>query len=220
MESIPVLYINLDRRSDRRAHVEEQLSQVGFHNVHRVSGIVPRQSGPSAIGCSLSHIHCLEHGLHAGWEQWIVVEDDIWFQDMAAFRSQWTAWTQRHGDHHAFDVLLLAGNVVPPYDPVDDTCIQVRACQTTTGYLVTRTYAPILLANMKQGVVNLMRAPQLHKLYAIDKFWFSLQRQHRWYLLTPITVCQRPDYSDIERRPVDYVRVMTDVDKPWLQLRN
>ena len=40
--------------------------------------------------------------------------------------------------------------------------------------------------------------------YAIDKFWFGLQGIHNWYLITPLTVVQREDYSDIEKIKNDF----------------
>jgi hypothetical protein len=58
-----------------------------------------------------------------------------------------------------------------------------------------------------------MKEPNNHKLYAIDKFWFNLQAIHKWYLITPLTVTQREDYSDIEKRPTNYTPVMLDLDK-------
>ena len=49
--------------------------------------------------------------------------------------------------------------------------------------------------------------------FAIDKYWLQLQKQDRWMLLVPITVVQKPDYSDIEKKYTDYQRIMSSVDK-------
>jgi hypothetical protein len=45
------------------------------------------------------------------------------------------------------------------------------------------------------------------------KYWFHIQEKHNWYLIIPLSVVQRPDYSDIEKRATDYTRSMTDLDK-------
>ena len=37
-------------------------------------------------------------------------------------------------------LLIFSGNNVPPYIPIDETCIRVTRCQTTTGYLVNGHY--------------------------------------------------------------------------------
>jgi hypothetical protein len=62
-------------------------------------------------------------------------------------------------------------------------------------------------------MAKLLKEPQNHVLFAIDKYWFTLQSKHDWYLLTPLTVTQREDYSDIEKRATNYSRAMLDLDK-------
>jgi hypothetical protein len=119
--------------------------------------------------------------------------------------------------HKVWDVLLIGGNNVPPYQQIDSTCVKVARCQTTTGYIVRSHYYDILIENFRQGINKLLKEPEKHVMYAIDKYWFSLQQQHLWYLIIPLTVVQREDYSDIEKRHTNYMRVMTDLDKPWLQ---
>jgi hypothetical protein len=44
-------------------------------------------------------------------------------------------------------------------------------------------------------------------------YWKCLQREDRWYLITPISIIQRDGYSDIEKQDVDYERLMTDLVK-------
>jgi expansin (peptidoglycan-binding protein) len=64
-----------------------------------------------------------------------------------------------------------------------------------------------------------MKEPDKHPLYAIDKYWFFLQQRDRWFLIVPLSVVQRTDYSDIEKKMVNYKRIMTDLDKTHLQQR-
>ena len=61
-----------------------------------------------------------------------------------------------------------------------------------------------------------MKEPHRHLDLAIDKFWFHLQRADRWFLIVPLTVVQRQDYSDIERKVTNYASVMTDLSKDRL----
>jgi hypothetical protein len=73
---------------------------------------------------------------------------------------------------------------------------------------------------MREGLKLLLANPEKHVHYAVDKYWFQLQRADRWFLLVPLTVTQLPGYSDIELRETDYDRVMLDLDKPWLRHRH
>jgi hypothetical protein len=102
---------------------------------------------------------------------------------------------------------------MPPYDNIDDTCIKVSRCQTTTGYLVNGHYLKVLIQNIKMGLTNLLNKPNEPEKYAIDKFWFVLQSASKWYLITPPTIVQREDYSDIEKRVTNYGKIMCDLDK-------
>jgi hypothetical protein len=144
----------------------------------------------------------------------MIVEDDITFTDPTLFTNQ---MNQFLSIHKVWDVLLIGGNNLPPYQQIDSTCVKVARCQTTTGYIVRSHYYDILIENFRQGINKLLKEPEKHVMYAIDKYWFALQKQHLWYLIIPLTVVQREDYSDIEKRHTNYIRVMTDLDKPWLQ---
>ena len=202
-------YINLDSRPDRRAHVEAQLNLVGI-KANRFKAI---RMNNGAVGCSMSHLKCLEIAKDNNWEHVLIVEDDITFLNPILFVNNFTSFLN---NHKSFDVALLAGNNIPPYVRVDDTCIKISRCQTTTGYIVKRHYYDTLLKNIREGILKLMHEPDKHVLYAIDKFWFRLQEKDNWYLITPPTVVQREDYSDIEKRPTNYIRAMTDLDKHYL----
>ena len=102
---------------------------------------------------------------------------------------------------------------MPPYDVIDDVCIKVKRCQTTTGYLVNGHYIKKLMTNVKMGLTSLICNPGRHAMYAIDKFWFVLQAVDKWFLIIPLTVVQREDYSDIEKKRINYQKIMTDLDK-------
>ena len=203
-------FINLNHRTDRKQHVEKQLRSIGISSPFRFSAIkLPN----GAIGCGMSHLRCLEHARDNAWDHVLIVEDDIQFLDPTLFVNQMNAFLHNQKE---WDVLLLGGNNVPPYREVDTTCIQVSFCQTTTGYLVKNHYFETLINNIRLGISHLIREPNNRIMYAIDKFWILLQRQDKWFLIVPLTVTQREDYSDIERRPTNYKRVMTSLDKEWM----
>jgi hypothetical protein len=131
--------------------------------------------------------------------------------DPELFKANFKTFLQRQQNN--WDVILLAGNNMPPYDAIDDVCIKVKRCQTTTGYLVNGHYIKKLMENVKMGLTQLMYKPASHAMYAIDKFWFVLQAVDKWYLIIPPTVVQREDYSDIEKRRTNYQKIMMDLDK-------
>jgi GR25 family glycosyltransferase involved in LPS biosynthesis len=215
------LYINLESRADRRAHVEAQLSALkncrnGMPNLvaERFNAIKHATSG--AIGCSMSHLRCIQLAKARGWDHVLVCEDDVLFTNVPLFLTQLSK-CMAAVPH--WDVLLLAGNNIPPYRVVNDACVQVGSCQTTTAYIVRAHYYDVLIANYRAGINLLMRNPAQKINYAIDRHWFELQRRDRWFLITPLSVVQREDYSDIEQRVTNYGHLMLDLDKEQLMRR-
>lgn len=202
-------YINLDHRTDRKQHMQNQLEQIRMaDNISRFNAI---KNANGRIGCSLSHLKCLQMAKDAKWESVMILEDDILFMLPDTFVENADSFFLNK--QNKWDVLLLAGNNLPPFKTNDCVSIRVSHCQTTTGYIVKRHYYDALISNIKEGITKLMKEPEHHYHYAIDKYWLQLQKQDRWMLLVPIVVVQKPDYSDIEKKYTDYQRIMTSVDK-------
>ena len=205
------LYINLDARVDRREHIESQLKSIGIVAPRRFNAIKLKNG---RVGCSMSHLKCLEIAKKNNWPYVMICEDDLLVLDSAKFVQHVNRFFSLQGNtNDSWNVLLIAGNNVPPYAKVDDTCIRVTHCQTTTGYIVKNSYYNILIGNIRAGIERLIKEPEKHALFAIDKFWIQLQRIHTWYMLAPVVAVQREDYSDIEHRKTNYENIMKDLDK-------
>lgn len=202
-----VLYINLDHRVDRKDYVLGQLATIGVMNPERFPAI---KMTAGNVGCALSHIRCIEMAKARDWPQVLICEDDITFMDAGVFINSLGQFLE---SEDSWDVLVLGGNNCPPFSIISDYYVRVHNIQTTTGYIVKKEYYDVLLANFKEGLVNLLREPEKKKLFSIDIWWKQLQQTDRWFLLTPLTVVQAYDFSDIEGKMTDYRRMMLDLDK-------
>jgi len=204
------LYINLDHRPDRLEHVTKELTLMGITGERMKA--TKMENG--AVGCTLSHIKCIELAKTRGLEHVFICEDDIQFTNPTLLVDNLTKFYQN--PNIQWDVLIIGGNNCPPYTQIADYCIKVERCQTTTGYIVKKHYYDTLINNFKESVKNLLREPTNKFTYALDKYWQKLQQSGNWYMITPLTVIQYEDYSDIEKRMVDYKPLMLDLDKPHL----
>ena len=202
------LYINLDKRPDRKIMLLRELDQLGWVTNPQHFKAIQLPNG--AIGCTLSHIKCLELAKSMNWEHVLIYEDDIKFTNPKEFTKNLNAFLSSGIE---WDVILFAGNNVGRYRPTNCGAVQIQACQTTTGYLVKREYYDVLIENFKDGLGRLMREPTKATLYALDKYWFSLQFKHRWYLIYPLTVTQQSIHSDIENKVTNYDKLMLTLDK-------
>lgn len=202
-----VFYINLTHRVDRRQHAEAQFQSMGV-TAERVDAI-PCKNG--AIGCALSHIRCIELAKQRQMPYACICEDDILFLNPEQTKQSVSAVLK---NLFPWDVILLGANIAPPYSKLNRHCMIVRNAQTTTGYIIKQAYYDTLIQNIKTGISGLLFY-QTPKMYAIDVYWKKLQKLDRWLILLPLSVIQRPDYSDIEDRHVNYAKHMLS-DKSFL----
>lgn len=207
-------YINLLKRTDRKKHVEEQLSSVGIVG-ERFNAI---ELSNGAIGCSLSHLKCLKNAFDNDLPHVLICEDDITFLEPEVFVNQLNKFLESHCDDNSWDVLLLAGNNVPPYKLVDDTCVKVRHCQTTTGYIVKKHYYKKLMTNIQEGINLFIKILSWAFLMQLTNIGYHCKKD-KWFLITPLTVVQKDNYSDIEKKVTNYSKLMLDLDKPHLLKR-
>ena len=204
-----VYYINLDSRPDRKTHVESQLDSIGIKQCTRFSACMMVNG---AIGCSTSHLKILEMAREQNLPHIMIVEDDIEFTKPDLFVKQMNNFLG-HNDPTTYDVVLLAGNNIPPYRVHDESSVQVSHCQCALGYFVQSHYYDTLIKNFSQSLEKLIQFPDHHIEYAVDKYWLHLQKRDRWYLIVPLTIIQKPDYSNIEKKNVNYNHLMLDLDK-------
>jgi len=208
LNKIPVTYINLDKRIDRKEHVINQLSKIGVENPTRFKAI---ELENGALGCSMSHLKCIELAKQNDYEYVFICEDDIEFLNPQLFLTQLETFL--NSSLH-WDVAIVAGNNMIPYIPVSDYCIKVLNCQTTTGYIVNKSYYDKLIQNYKEGIKKLLKEP-INNDYKIDKYWFRLQQTDNWYLIIPLSIIQKEDYSDIERKVTNFSKYMLDYNKAY-----
>jgi GR25 family glycosyltransferase involved in LPS biosynthesis len=209
------LIINLIEREDRKLTVSHQLKNIGVVNPQWISAIKTKDG---AIGCSMSHIKCLELAKKNNWEYVCVIEDDFKCVDPSTFKSSLSLFQKNSiKDNISWDILLLGGNNCPPYYKIPNVeyCVQITNCQCTVAYIVKQCFYDTLIQNYREGVGKLMRDPRNKREFAIDMYWKHLQYSGRWFILIPLTITQETSYSDVEEKVINYDHLMLDIDKPW-----
>ena len=204
------LFINLEHRTDRLEHALSEFKKMDI-NAERVNAIRPKSG---AVGCTMSHIKCLELAKKREYEYVFICEDDITFTNPELLKEN----IQKFVDNKEiqWDILIIGGNNVPPYQQLTNYCARVFNCQTTTGYVVKKSFYDPLIQNFKEGVQQLVGNPGNANMFALDIYWKRLQMQYFWYMITPPTVTQYENYSDIENKQTNHDHLLLDMDKPWL----
>ncbi len=189
-----VYYINLERRSDRRQHIESEIARVGLTG-ERVDAIWDRNG---ALGCMQSHSKALAAFLASDAETALILEDDFTFVGSAAEieRLFSVAFEVMPAD---WDGLVLA------YNPTAFSfcegpapfLVRLLGGQTTSGYLVRRSAAAELKSLWDDAAMKMWVEGLRHELCA-DICWQRLHREGKWYAFVPSMGYQYANHSDIQ----------------------
>jgi GR25 family glycosyltransferase involved in LPS biosynthesis len=195
-------YINLDERVDRMKHFENlKLTYDFFTNIKRLSAIKNRNG---AIGCGMAHIEALTKLLECADDSddyFMVCEDDLCIlhdDNYNNFVKDFNAIKDKPWD---IIVITPSGDKMPglPYH----NFYRIHNNQTTTGYIIKKTFVTILISNFKQSVNGLVKGGHPNT-YVIDQWWKQLQHQYIFCYYKDIYAGQLVGYSNIENRNINY----------------
>lgn len=191
----PVVVINLAKRTDRFESVKNEMKKQQI-SWYRFDAYPAAHEGWR--GCRASQIESVSHGVATSRGYFMICEDDIqWvmpWKDVKIVFEQ----TVKHYDPDIFMIYKT------PVDLISTDVPNVSKVVTALGgacYIVKKEYGLKLINHWKH-----------HPDQPIDMSWQSLQRKHRWYAITDIAVIQKPGFSDIENRMVDYTYLQTPDD--------
>jgi glycosyl transferase family 25 len=187
-------YINLDRRTDRRAEIESELASKGIV-AERFPAI---EFKPPAIGCTLSHISVLTLARDRCYESVMIFEDDFQF---LVDKPEWDDLIAKLPP--SYDVVMLSYNIERS-TPHDDTFLRTQSVHTASGYIVHSRFYETLITRLYDGAQLFIQSPHLDWLYINDQYWKALQPDAEWFAYKVRIGQQRPGFSDLSQRYVDY----------------
>jgi len=179
-----VVYINLDKRPDRKILVERELLRVfPYDKIVRFAGI---NNSIGYIGCTLSHIGALQVAKHNNWKNVLIVEDDL----------EWCNFTRENLNifenlcKNSYDVIMLGGAFIY----YNKTTYKLKSAATGHCYLVSNHYYDKLISNLNEGLKNLIETS--NSKFANDQYWKALQKTDSWYIVVPCIATQSEGFSD------------------------
>ena len=198
-----VFHINLDSRTDRKTHFMQEIPKLCYNTpVHRIDAVY---NSNGALGCTLSHIKTLETFLdNPEWKTCIVFEDDFTFRNSDLDDNN-DALEVVFKTFPNWDCCMLSAGThgLQFWNTEVETVKKVHSAQTTSGYCVTKTFAPTLLNNYRESRDLMIENGRMHE-NCLDQYWKKLQSKSNWYLVFPALGYQYNNYSDIEERVVGY----------------
>jgi glycosyl transferase family 25 len=192
-------YINLDHRIDRMNHFEELKKKYSFFkNTERISAIMNKNG---AIGCGMSHIKVLKKFLEMDDDIFLVCEDDLTILNNTNYEKFVDDFNNIKNDD--WDIIVLTPRGDRYESTLGNNFHRIICNQTTTGYIIKKTFIPTLIDNLKAAIVGLINNLDPNT-YAIDQYWKRLQKDYNFYYYENIFAGQLVGFSDIENRQVNY----------------
>ena len=206
-----IMYIKLKESSYRKKYMEKLLHDIPNEKIICFDAI---KDTKGYIGYIESHIECLTLAKKNNWKNVMIIEDDIKLGKQAkeAMETLHTLLNQ------PYDVILLGS----AYTKINRETYKLYEGQRTSGYIVANHYFDILLNNFKEGLYNLLKT-DIYSDFSIDQYWKRLQEIDNWYFCYPGLIIQKPSYSMIEKKYLDYAKDfdnITFVDDIELSINN
>ena len=194
MENIAkIVYINLDRRKDRRAQMEAECERMGLQ-MERFSAIPHETIG--LVGCGLSHLNVLKQAKQQSLKNVLILEDDFQF---SVSREELEKRVEELFTYKPdFDVCMFTYFELESEPETTDcppTLRKVKSASTAACYIVNEHYYGALI-EVLQYAMPLLEATNHHWVFANDQVWKELQKKDNWVCVVPEVGHQREGYSD------------------------
>lgn len=191
-----VIYINLDRRIDRKEQMESQLKAYGIQ-AERFSA-VSHQHG--LVGCMKSHLEVLRLAKARGWDTVLVLEDD--FEFTVSPQELRSTLEEFFNLNVPYDVVMLGYNLKKS-QPFHSLLVKVLDAQTASAYIVHKRFYDKLI-QLYEKVLPKLEQTHLWDMYANDQIWKQLQPKSAWYAFKKRLGKQRASFSDNTGQFEDY----------------
>ena len=231
------VYINLDRREDRRIGMDKELTRVGLHAQRMKAIEVFENHNPDyskifnrsrgALGCFLSQLSVMEQALEFGKAAFIM-EDDLVFASDVKERLD---YAQKFLNKTDWDIFWLGGtyHLNPPRwhdyhhsnpELRDCDCKLARDVEITTDARIIRTYG---IWSTYAYIVNYKKLPAIIDIikkeaknsYAIDHLFIRVQPKLKCYAFVPAMVKQYDNETNIQGNGIMRFSEFANLGKYW-----
>lgn len=200
-----VVYINLAERTDRKESIELQLKKIGVpqNKIIRFDAV---RNDNGSLGCTLSHIGVMTMAEDNNWENVLVLEDDMIFNDddesldrINYFFSSLIC--------SSWDAGLLSGSYFR-LNQEHGFFYRLYFSYLTNSYMVNQHYYSKLRSVFSLSAKELSAGISRDKC-CLDTLWNTLMEKDNWYAIYPCVGYQLVDKSDIEHTVTDRTTAFT-----------
>jgi GR25 family glycosyltransferase involved in LPS biosynthesis len=189
-------YINLDYRTDRKEHIENQAKKYEL-DIERYPAVCDTEY--PVLGCMLSHTNVLKLARERSLESVLIFEDDfIFLVETNEFKENLKILEKIN-----FDVCMLSHNNLVSVPTTIPELLHVKFAQTASGYIVRSHYYDKLI-ELYEWAYPLLKATKQEWVYMNDIVWRDLQAKDLWLTFKTRQGKQMAGYSDLGKSYFDY----------------
>lgn len=194
-----IIYINLEKRPDRKMQIEVELDNFGL-SYERFNAI---ETEDGCIGCAISHLQVLKLAKERGYKNVLILEDDFTFLvSKEVFEYEINLFFEKYENN--YDVCMISYLVIQHEIITEQSNMnKILEAQTTSGYIVNAAYFDKLIELYEESN-RLLEQTRMHWIYANDQIWKKYQPIDNWYYFKTRLGKQRAGYSDLFNQYVDY----------------
>ncbi|GIU69780.1 MAG: hypothetical protein KatS3mg002_1016 [Candidatus Woesearchaeota archaeon] len=196
--------VNLPERGDRLSKSIDELQNFGIIKNLMIYPAIKTENG--VIGCAFSHLNILGISSNEKENKHVLIfEDDVKFLPNARENFELAL---KDLEEVEWDMFYLGGNICNTITPVTKHLGKLSHAQSTHAYMVNKNFISRLLL-------------EIPRYYAtpLDLIYTSIIPTINAFISIPEMIAvQRPSYSDIEKRDVEYESWMIDRYKSHLKL--
>ena len=182
LKNCPTYVINLTERNDKKKYIEKLFNKqkIKFEFYRPIKN----ESNPRK-GCLESHLHLIKNAIKNNYEKILIFEDDVKFlKSIHEIKEPPNDW----------NMIYLGGTVHRVMDTKNKHYTRVQTW-TTHAYFVN--------LKDKEFVNKIMDMENYNE--EVDRFYLEkIHPKYKCYMTNPMMAIQKEDYSDIEKRDVNY----------------
>ena len=196
-----ILYINLKHRKDRNEQILNEFKKMNINKnkIHRIDAVHEKYNGH--IGCAKSHIKAINYAKEQKFKRILIFEDDFVFTyDNNQINDRFKKFLNKY--EGKWDVVQLTSvyksfrNNKNPQDI--NNAFLINKASTSSSYMINEIFYDKLLKTLNESVEKMeAEMIEFHKQnnnikkkkkttnYALDQYWYPLQKKSEWYLFYP-----------------------------------
>jgi len=181
-----VIYINLDKRKDRKKHIQRELAVFSPEKVTRLPAVVDAHP---TTGTAKSHYNALRLARDNNYPNVLIVEDDTFWKNIdEAYPILKKLLSE------PYDSILLGGTVTT----FDEDTLKLSEGYCLNGYIVNQSFYDKYIELYDKAFSKVNNKNSEGRYIWADGVSNDAYREGNSYIVSPSLMAQIPSYSDID----------------------